>query len=257
MVHQHPVELLGHRAVERAHARLHVRDRQPQPGPRRARPPAWSSCPRRRSRARAAPRPGSARARPGCAPSGRVFEPETACSWWSGAGTPSSSKNTRESSSSWCWPVWTISSSCRSRRRRDTAAAFTNWGRFPTIVTIGTPAPGSDLGCPRDGPQALRRRIRAGGGCGPPRRLVRLPSDAGPPARPRLAAELFLDALPERATAPRGCARPPRSSMSSTATIGCTSRVVEARNASPASRAGRRGCSAAPPRPPRPSPAGG
>src|SRR3954471_8288303 len=64
-----------------------------------------------------------------------VFVPPWMPSSRSGRGTPSSSTNTVLSSSSWCWPVWTSSSSCSARSRRDTAAALTNCGRFPMTVT--------------------------------------------------------------------------------------------------------------------------
>ena len=65
-----------------------------------------------------------------------VLEPPETPSSRSGGGTPSSRKNTAESSSSWCWPVWTSTSSWRSRSGRDTAAALTNWGRLPMTVRI-------------------------------------------------------------------------------------------------------------------------
>src|SRR4051812_18006318 len=64
-----------------------------------------------------------------------VFVPPWMPSSRSGRGTPSSSTKTVLSSSSWCWPVWTSSSSCPARSRRDTAAALTNCGRFPMTVT--------------------------------------------------------------------------------------------------------------------------
>ena len=63
-----------------------------------------------------------------------VFVPPWMPSSRSGRGTPSSSTKTVLSSSSWCWPVWTSTSSARSRSRVDTAAAFTNCGRFPMTV---------------------------------------------------------------------------------------------------------------------------
>src|SRR5919199_2263380 len=64
-----------------------------------------------------------------------VFVPPWMPSSRSGRGTPSSSTKTVLSSSSWCWPVWTSSSSWSARSRRDTAAALTNCGRFPMTVT--------------------------------------------------------------------------------------------------------------------------
>ena len=98
----------------------------------------------------------------------------------------------------------------RSRSRRDTAAAFTNWGRLPTIVTKGTRGPAPGLGWSRDGPQAPRRRVRA---------QRRAPSATWPGTSPircravrdsaRLAPELFLDARAERLRGLRACARPP------------------------------------------------
>src|SRR5450755_1022562 len=69
--------------------------------------------------------------RPAC----DVFEPPDTLSSRSGAGSPSSLKNTAESSSSKCWPVWTITSSCCSRSFGDTAAALMNWGRLPITVS--------------------------------------------------------------------------------------------------------------------------
>ena len=63
VVGQHAVELLGHRAVERAHPRLDVGDRDPGLGGRQRARRASSSCRRRRARgrgARAASSPSSA-----------------------------------------------------------------------------------------------------------------------------------------------------------------------------------------------------
>src|ERR1700759_3836240 len=54
----------------------------------------------------------------------------------SGAGTPSSAKNTALSSSSKCWPVWISTSSCTRRSGIDSAAALMNCGRLPTTVRI-------------------------------------------------------------------------------------------------------------------------
>ena len=56
----------------------------------------------------------------------------------SGRASPSSRKKTAESESSWCWPVCTITSSCRSRSSPETAAALMNCGRLPTTVRIFT-----------------------------------------------------------------------------------------------------------------------
>ena len=102
---------------------------------RRARRRASSSCRRRRARrpARsvASSGPSAASMRAVCS----VFVPPWIPSSRSGRGTPSSSTNTVLSSSSWCWPVWTSSSSCSARSARETAAALTNCGRFPMTVT--------------------------------------------------------------------------------------------------------------------------
>src|SRR3954468_19868211 len=72
-----------------------------------------------------------------------VFVPPWIPSSRSGRGTPSSSTNTVLSSSSWCWPVCTSSSSCAARSMRETAAALTNCGRFPMTVTTRNTAGGS------------------------------------------------------------------------------------------------------------------
>src|SRR4051794_39110982 len=88
------------------------------------------------------------------------------CSWCSGRGTWSSSKKIALSSSSWCWPVWTRTSSWSSRSRRETAAALTNCGRLPMTVTIFTSCAelvahvgGEGLGG-RGGQRTRRRRQR-------------------------------------------------------------------------------------------------
>src|SRR5919199_6787373 len=82
-----------------------------------------------------------------------VLDPEWIPSSRSGRGTPSSSTKTVESSSSWCWPVWTSSSSWPARSSRDTAAALTNCGRFPMTVTTRNAAASA-----RGGAELLRDR---------------------------------------------------------------------------------------------------
>src|SRR6476469_4718446 len=69
-----------------------------------------------------------------------VLVPPAMPSSRSGRARPSSAKNTRDSQSSWCWPVCTRISSWRSRSGPDTAAALMNWGRLPTTVRIRTGA---------------------------------------------------------------------------------------------------------------------
>ncbi len=70
VVGQHAVQLLRHRAVEGAHAGLHMTDRHARLSRRRARPRACCSCRRRRGRDRARARRAPAREPRGCAPSG-------------------------------------------------------------------------------------------------------------------------------------------------------------------------------------------
>ena len=74
-VDQDPVQLLGHRAVERAKPGLDVRDRDAELRRRERRLRASSSCPRRRGRRRALARGWPARCRAASAPSARRASP--------------------------------------------------------------------------------------------------------------------------------------------------------------------------------------
>ena len=139
VVGQDAVELLGHRAVERAHARLDVRDRDARLRGRERRRRASSSCRRRRARRRAARSPAAARARRACAPSARCSCRRGCRARARAAGRRAPRRTPCVSSSSWCWPVWTSSSSCSARSARETAAALTNCGRFPMTVTTRKP----------------------------------------------------------------------------------------------------------------------
>ena len=192
VVGQDAVELLRHRAVERAHAGLDVRDRDARLRRRQRRRRASSSCRRRRARDPAGARRAAARAPRASARSARCSCRRGCPARPRGAGRPARATKTVDSSSSWCWPVWTSSSSWRSRSRRDTAAALTNCGRLPMTVTTFIYAE-----LRRGSARRRRRRRRASAG-------------------------------PARAARARSIRR-----------IGCTSRSVEARNAS-VTRRGRR-----------------
>ena len=99
-----------------------------------ARRRAWSSCRRRPARDPARARRRGRPAPPSCAPSG---------TGWSRSGCPARSparaprarrRRSRDSSSSWCWPVWTSTSSSARAAARETAAALMNCGRLPMTV---------------------------------------------------------------------------------------------------------------------------
>src|SRR5918911_4585878 len=102
-----------------------------------------------------------------------VLDPSAIPSSRSGAGSPSSRKNTAESSSSKCWPVCTRTSSCWARSGSDTAAALMNCGRLPTTVRTlnGSSKLGADplpdeRGDARGLLAAFRERVVVDGGDG-------------------------------------------------------------------------------------------
>ena len=157
MVGEDAVELLGHRAVERAHPRLDVGDRDAglrggQPaGERRVRvavdehdvgPLGGSSGPR------------AASMRAVCS----VFVPPRMPSSRSGRGTPSSAKKTVEARRRSAGRCGRAARRAPARSGRETAAALTNCGRFPMTVRTRSRAA---VGRRRARARCARARARA------------------------------------------------------------------------------------------------
>ena len=190
MVGEHPVELLGHRAVERAHPGLDVRDRDTRLCARERPGRASSSCRRRRAPRRERPPRRPARARRASAPSARCSSP--ARSRAPGPGTAARARRrtrptARRRSAGRCGSA----APGATAQRAETAAALMNCGRLPITVRTFIGRRRAPRGSGRQRPPPLGHspdRGRRTRGCRPPRRPgPRGSSRQGTPRRPRAA----------------------------------------------------------------------
>ena len=138
-VDEDPVQLLGHRAVERAEPRLDVGDGRRRASPRRARPRASSSCRRRR-----APSPASRRGRPARFRAASARSARRGCPSPPRGGRPAARGRARRRRSPRARgrsadPCGATTSSARPRRASESGPDLMNCGRLPTTESTRTP----------------------------------------------------------------------------------------------------------------------